>query len=454
MESQSQGKPTREEVLSQLKDIETSRRLTPQQLKILQYVVDEELAARGKDIKAWSVAVHGLGRPPSFEPKEDKIVAIQVSRLRNGLRNYYSSSEGWKVRVKIEIPIPGYRPVLSYPDPKDQFDAATAAALRSAQIAMDRLTLPEYQKALRYLDQILLKHPEHPIVLAIKADVHCYRAMHGMPPRHELETAEKLAKRALEQSPGLWQAQIAYGYVQAVFQRWEQARDAFDRAAKAPKAEDGLVHPSYTAFLVSQAKTDEAVRLMEHAVEISGGYYGLPAAINPIVRSDLAFLQILAGKLEDAKGTLESALNDSDFYILYVYLSMLRAAEDDPKGAVDVLSTAPLKWSESTLTWGLKGLFHGLAGAKWHARLELAKLLALRKLGFYVPASQFAIAYLGLGKHQDAIKWVRQMAMDCDPLFLWLGHFPFLRHLAYLPEFHILLKELGLEWQWSRRGAN
>ena len=45
-------------------------------------------------------------------------------------------------------------------------------------------------------------------------------------------------------------------------------------------------------------------------------------------------------------------------------------------------------------------------------------------------------------------------AADNDPLVQWLPYFPFLRHMAHLPDFHAFLGELGLKWRWRRAGRD
>lgn len=442
--------PRPDEILTQLDAIAKSGKIPEQPLKILRYVIDEALAGRAENITEFSVGVDALARSPSG--KDTSLVRTHVSKLRSQLADYYDAQEKWRARVLIEIPKGGYRPRFSYPDPQEQFTAAETDALLSAQTAFDRLTLPAFQAALDYLDEILKLHPNHPLVLAMKADVHSYRAMHGLPPRQEIETARRFAERALEISPGLWQAQTAYGYVQAVLRHWNTAREAFAAAAAVPKAADFPAHPSYVAYLASQGKLDEAVSLVKQIVDAQKGYYGGLAPSKPIVRSDLGFYLLLAGRLEEARATLDSAMKDSDFYLLPIYRALVQEALNDPKEALRILRTTPLKWSETAATWGFNALYSGLSGAKLRARLQLWKLQGAKNLmRVYVPASQFVLAYVGLGEHQKALRHLRQMVEDCDPLFLWIGSFSFLRHLSHLPEFHAILEEAGLVWQWRRR---
>ena len=60
----------------------------PAMARILEYICLERLAGRGEDIKEYSIAVEGLGRPPGFDPARDSIVRVEVSRLRQRLARY------------------------------------------------------------------------------------------------------------------------------------------------------------------------------------------------------------------------------------------------------------------------------------------------------------------------------------------------------------------------------
>ena len=81
----------------------------PAMARILEYICLERLAGRGEDIKEYSIAVEGLGRPPGFDPARDSIVRVEVSRLRQRLARYYET-EGSSDTVHIVLPEFGYNP--------------------------------------------------------------------------------------------------------------------------------------------------------------------------------------------------------------------------------------------------------------------------------------------------------------------------------------------------------
>ena len=63
----------------------------------LTFIVTAALDGRGDQIKETVIAVEGLGRSTSFDPKSDPIVRVEAGRLRTRLKTYYDS-EGCETR--------------------------------------------------------------------------------------------------------------------------------------------------------------------------------------------------------------------------------------------------------------------------------------------------------------------------------------------------------------------
>lgn len=87
-------------------------RTAPQLQKFLRYVVEEELAGRGDQLKAYNIAVDALGRPESFDAQKDPVVRVQAGRLRKLLATYYAG-DGANEPLRIELPKGSYRPRFS-----------------------------------------------------------------------------------------------------------------------------------------------------------------------------------------------------------------------------------------------------------------------------------------------------------------------------------------------------
>jgi hypothetical protein len=66
-------------------------RQSPMLVRLLRFLVDETLAGRGDRLKAYSVAVEGLGRSEDFDVRLDSYPRVQVGRLRKALESHYAT---------------------------------------------------------------------------------------------------------------------------------------------------------------------------------------------------------------------------------------------------------------------------------------------------------------------------------------------------------------------------
>lgn len=75
---------------------------------LLAYLADKCLAGEGETLKEYSIGLDVLGRPASFDPRQESVVRMHTGRLRQKLADYYSS-EGASDTVLIELPKGGFR---------------------------------------------------------------------------------------------------------------------------------------------------------------------------------------------------------------------------------------------------------------------------------------------------------------------------------------------------------
>lgn len=65
----------------------------PVMRRLLGFLVRTTLDGQGDDLKAYSVAVDGLGRAPDFDAQTDSYPRVQIARLRKMLEAYYAATE-------------------------------------------------------------------------------------------------------------------------------------------------------------------------------------------------------------------------------------------------------------------------------------------------------------------------------------------------------------------------
>lgn len=98
--------------------------------RLLEYLVDQTLAGNGERLKAYQIAVDGLGRDDSFDPQSDSYPRVQVGRLRKMLDLHYAglSPQEAAARQRISIPVGRYNvELLSMAEPEPAAAPANSA---------------------------------------------------------------------------------------------------------------------------------------------------------------------------------------------------------------------------------------------------------------------------------------------------------------------------------------
>ena len=340
--------------------------------------------------------------------------------------------------MQIELPGRGYEARFSYRHALFSLNEGAQILVANAKAAIDQRTLPGAGTALKFLDRALEAEPGHPLILALKSYCHATRALYGTYPRSDLETAEGIVNETRGARVRPWESWFAEACVQmALHWDWAAAEYSFTQAI-ASSGGAAQYQPWYTAFLSSQGRAAEAAALLRVAVGRSHD--------SPIVRTDLAAVQIYAGRLDDADETIKTAFalfGERSHYLLHVHRAVLLEARGDSAGALATIEQVPLKWPRTAITLGLRALFSGLSGDRGTARRHFAKLRAARAVaGRYVPAGQLAIAALGAGDVTAAVTWLREGAVvERDPNLVLANVYPFLRHLHHDARFRTLVAD-------------
>src|SRR5436305_424970 len=71
--------------------------------RLLKYLAEKSLAGQADQLKEYSVGIDALGKPESYDPRQDSVVRIQIGRLRHKLSDYYLT-EGKDDPIVLELP--------------------------------------------------------------------------------------------------------------------------------------------------------------------------------------------------------------------------------------------------------------------------------------------------------------------------------------------------------------
>jgi len=102
---------------------------TNNQVRLLAFVCEKYFEGAVDEIKEYSIAVHALGRPESFDPQLDTIVRVTAHALRKRLEDYYTSA-GADHSVHICLPPGHYVPKFIH---TSELEATTESRLDKKQ---------------------------------------------------------------------------------------------------------------------------------------------------------------------------------------------------------------------------------------------------------------------------------------------------------------------------------
>ena len=114
-------------------DFESTNQLS----QFLQFVVEETLAGRADQIKAYTIATSVLGRKSDYDPQTDATVRILAGRLRTRLEHYYSQL-GKNDPIRISIPKGRYIPFFQLNESDENHANAQIDQAELASLHIDR----------------------------------------------------------------------------------------------------------------------------------------------------------------------------------------------------------------------------------------------------------------------------------------------------------------------------
>jgi hypothetical protein len=98
---------------------------------LFSYLTEKSLSGEADDLKEYAIGLDALGKPSSFDPRQESVVRMHVSRLRQKLAEYYRS-EGTRDPIIVDLPKGGFKVTfeprpLDLPQPPSSVSAATEA---------------------------------------------------------------------------------------------------------------------------------------------------------------------------------------------------------------------------------------------------------------------------------------------------------------------------------------
>jgi len=246
-----------------------------------------------------------------------------------------------------------------------------------------------------------------------------------------LPRAREALQQALRLDETLAEAHAVNAYIRAYYEwDWRSAEQEFRRALELrPNYADAYF--SYSRFLASRRRFDEAIAQLGRAVELD------PLSLS--LQSNRALLDYFAGRYRQAERRLRDVLQSDSADVLAKWgLALVQEQQGKLKDAIALLQ--PISGSSLNRKSSL-GHVYAVAGDTARARGILSDLRQAADQS-YVPSYWFALVYAGLGDRGQALQYLERAYQERSTVLAYLLIDPRLAPLRNDPRFVALARRL------------
>jgi tetratricopeptide (TPR) repeat protein len=302
---------------------------------------------------------------------------------------------------------------------------------------LTRPTEQSFRKALALYQQAIDRDPDYAPAYAGQAMA--YAGLGGWfsseSPRDNARLAKKAAERALVLDPTLAEAHLALGMIRYQFDwDWAGAERSFKQGIAAnPSGTAGRI--DYANFLTAMGRFDESVEVGRQTLVID--------PLSPAAHNEMAFPLSQLGRDDEAMELVREGLEiDPGFHQTPFMLSMFEERRGNFDEALAHLADLDrFRQDLPPATLGSLGRLYALAGQEDEARALLSQLMERREREF-VPAIAIVYINLGLGEHDETLKWLEAAYEERDVSLIWLKEMWFYDSLRPDPRFQSILERM------------
>jgi tetratricopeptide (TPR) repeat protein len=396
-----------------------------------------------------------FGKPANWVPMEETVVREGMRNLRSRLKQYYCA-EGYGDAVLISFPKrSGYAPRFS-------FNPVSNAEESVRRFESDfSHTFPDVMRCgniIAELEAWIGKHPSYAPAYALLAQsilscVMCDEAS-AFPMPEALLRVEAAVKAGLELHGELWRLHVAAGAVHCCRFAWDKADAAFETALRlAP--DDTRAHFWYAAFLLAVGRTEEAKQCVTFREKTS-----------PKARFTSYLRPVFLYLLREHKAAYDNLTLQSPYFFdiasRFDYLSGDEIVPFDDWPVEILMACLCLalnqgkpgrRYAEAGVQHSKVGAFNGLVVL---TRVEAGKIYkdatddALSFLARLEAETQWqspvslALAYMGVGRTDEAIAKLKEACDIGHPLMVWLHLWPVFDPVRGHRRFKTLVKKMNL----------
>jgi serine/threonine-protein kinase len=318
--------------------------------------------------------------------------------------------------------------------PTDDFEAYTLYL--KGRLQWNRRSDDALHQGLRYFEEALARDPDYPLAHVGLADSYVLLGFYtALPPSEAFPRARAAAETALRLDPTLGEAYPTLAYVKMYYEwDWPGALAAFRDAIER--------NPGYATTYQWQGncfallgRFDASIASFQRAVELD--------PLSGIKNAALGWGYYFARRYPEAIAQQRRALEiEPDLAVAHLWCGLSLEQTGAETVAVERFTEALGLLGRDPV--GLAFLAHGLAmaGRKGEAAARLDELLAMAKER-YVSGYDIAVAFAGLGRHDEALNWLERGYAERTHWMALLKVDPRLDRLRGDPRFAALLARMA-----------
>jgi TolB-like protein/DNA-binding winged helix-turn-helix (wHTH) protein/Flp pilus assembly protein TadD len=289
------------------------------------------------------------------------------------------------------------------------------------------------RKSIEYFQAAVAKDPSYALAFAGLADAYTILPITSdAAPREMWPLARKAALEAVRLNGSLSEAQSAAGEVDFWLEwNWDRAAQRFRRAIQL-NASNATAHSRYGQVLSNSGRPNEAVEEIGIARKLD--------PLSPITNTLTGQFLFYAGRYDEARDALQKGFAiDPDFWVAHLTMGQIHERGGRSAAAIEEFDKAYEFSGGNTLALALKGYVLARSGKHSDAQRIVSDLIQTGQSRF-VPPSNVALVYAGLGNRESALEWLDKAYEARDVHLVFLTVDPMWNDLRSQPRFKELLR--------------
>ncbi len=337
--------------------------------------------------------------------------------------------KGYCFTHKVEIlPVPPQTQRLSaaeghYWKAKQLWEMRTPAALR---------------ESIYHFKESIKEDPSYALAYCGLADAYTMGAIHAiMPPKEAFPRANSAIQRALAIRPDLADAKVSQGWVDLCFRRDTTSAECLFRDAIDCKPHCPFAHNGRALLYLALGRPQDSLEALQSA----WNHDAISAPLTALLSNGHYYAREFDRAVQEGLKAVES---EPVFPVAHACLGQALTQIGRFEEAIQHLELARDLSGRSSIMLGLLGYAYGRSKRTAEA-VAIGQELVKRAATEYVPAYFVAQVFLGVGKKQDAMDWLRTAFAERSHWVLFLKVDPIFDELRSDARFLDLLKQVDQE---------